>query len=152
MGFLSDLVGGATLNGVKGVFEGIGGLAKDIRSAITGEISPEKKAEIESKLLELQALSRQGQLEVNKQEAAHPSIFVSGGRPAIIWVCAISIGMYFIPQYAMAAVLWTKACWIASKLLPYPIPEPEGLIMLVGALLGLGGLRTIEKIKGVARN
>jgi len=152
MGIFGSIFKDITLGGVKGVFEGVGSLAKDLRSAITGEISPEKKAEIEGKLLELESLSQQGQMEVSKQEAAHPSVFVSGGRPAVIWVCAISIGTYYIPQYVMAAILWTKACWIASTLLPYPIPEPEGIIALVSALLGLGALRTIEKFKGVARN
>lgn len=150
MGLLSNLVGSATLGGVKGVFEGIGSLAKDIRSAITGEISPEKQAEIIQKVNELEAQAKMGQIEINKAEASHRSIFVAGARPYIMWICGTSIGLYFIPQYMMATVLWVKMCWIADKLLAFPIPEPAGLMNLVVTLLGLGALRTAEKITGKA--
>jgi Holin of 3TMs, for gene-transfer release len=156
MGLLGGLLGnigeGIAKGGIKGVFEGIGSLAKDIRSAITGEISPEKKAEIENKLVELESMAQQGQVETNKVEAASTSVFVSGWRPAIGWICGISIGSYFIPQYVLAAVLWTKACWVAGTLIPYPIPEPHGLLELIIGMLGLGIYRTVEKRAGVARN
>lgn len=140
-----------TLGGVKGVFEGIGSLAKDIRSAITGEMSPEKRAEIEAKVLELESLSRQGQLEINRQEAEHPSVFVSGWRPAIGWVCAMSLACYYIPQYGLAAVFWIKLSWAAQEIQPYPATA-DGLIELVGGMLGLALWRTIDKAKGTAKN
>jgi len=146
--FLTDLVGGATLGGVKGIFEGVGSLAKDIRSAVTGEISPEKKAELLEKASQLEAAAQQGQVEINKAEAQHRSIFVAGWRPFLGWICGLGIGSYFIPQYILAAVLWSRACWNAQALVPYPIPEPAGLITLVSGMLGLAGLRTIEKVKG----
>ena len=148
MSFLTDLVGGATLGGVKGIFEGVGSLAKDIRSAVTGEISPEKKAELLEKASQLEAAAQQGQVEINKAEAQHRSIFVAGWRPFLGWICGLGIGSYFIPQYILAAVLWSRACWNAQALVPYPIPEPAGLITLVSGMLGLAGLRTIEKVKG----
>jgi len=146
MGFLGDLVGGATLSGVKGIFEGVGSLAKDIRSAITGEISPEAKAELLEKASQLEALGQQGQLKVNEAEAAHRSVFVAGWRPFIGWVCGVSLASYFIPQYLLAAILWVRACWAAQALVPYPIPEPAGLITLLTGMLGLGVLRTVEKM------
>ena len=148
MGFLSNLVGGATLSGVKGIFEGVGSLAKDIRSAITGEISPEAQAELLNKVAQIEALGQQGQLRVNEAEAAHRSVFVAGWRPFIGWVCGVSLASYFIPQYILAAVLWVRACWAAQVLLPYPIPEPVGLMTLLTGMLGLGVLRTVEKMKG----
>lgn len=151
MGILGDLVGGATLGGVKGVFEGIGSLAKDLRSAFTGEISVEKKAELLAKTVELEGMANLGQLEVNKQEAAHRSIFVAGWRPAIGWVGAVSLACYFIPQYLMASVLWAKTCWGAQAISSFPISEPGGLIQLVSLMLGVGILRTVEKLKGASQ-
>ena len=152
MGILSSLVKDATLGGVQGVFEGIVSLAKDIRSAITGEVSPEAKAKIEEGLLKLESMAQEGQLKVNEQEAKHPSVWVSGWRPGVGWVCVVSLGSYFIPQYLMAAVLWTKACWVANALLPYPIAEPKGILELVIGMLGLAVFRSYEKRTGVARS
>ena len=148
MSLFSDLVGGATLGTVKGVFEGVGTLAKDIRSAITGEISPEKQAELLDKATQIEAAAKQGQLAVNAAEATHRSVFVAGWRPFIGWICGISLGCYFIPQYVLAAILWVRICWTAQALVPYPIPEPAGLITLLTGMLGLGVLRTVEKMSG----
>ena len=152
MGFLRDIFEGATSGTIKGTFEGIGSLAKDLRSAITGEISPEKKVELQQKLLELEAMASSGQVEVNKIEAAHSSVFVSGWRPALGWICGIALGVYFIPQYIMASIIWVKLSWAAQTLVAFPIGEPHGLLELVLGMLGLGALRTIEKIGGTARS
>lgn len=85
------------------------------------------------------------QLEVNKVEAASSSILVSGGRPFIIWVCGIA----FSVQY----VIGPLGSWIAA-LAGYPIQFPTLDLSVMMAplmgLLGLGGYRTIEKVKGVA--
>ncbi len=91
-----------------------------------------------------------GQNEINALYAGHRSWFVAGGRPAIIWVCAISLFWFFVPQYMLASVLWLKMCWAAQEIQPYPV-SAEGLLELTGALLGLAGLRTIEKISGRAK-
>jgi len=88
------------------------------------------------------------QVELNKVEAQHRSMFVAGWRPAIGWVLAISLAFFYIPQFALASVLWVKVCWAAEKLQPYPISEIGGLTQLVFALLGLGTLRTAEKFGG----
>ena len=151
MGFLGDIFKGATLGTVKGAFEGIGTLATDIRSAITGELSPDKKAEIDKALIEIEAKAKDAQAQINLAEATNPNVFVSGWRPAIGWVCAISLGMFFIPQYGVASFLWVKACLAAHALVPFPTTA-EGLFQLVLALLGMGVLRTTEKLTGVARN
>jgi hypothetical protein len=90
------------------------------------------------------------QSEINKVEASHRSIFVAGWRPAIGWVCALALATYYLPQHVMAAVLWVKMCWAASEMQPYPI-DIKGLLELVLALLGLGGLRTFEKLSGRAK-
>lgn len=151
MSFLAKLFGRAAGETVKGTLEGIGGLAKDLRSAITGKMSPEDQAELQSKILEIEMQAKQGQFEINKQEAAHASVFVSGWRPAIGWMCAIGLGCYFIPQYALASVLWVKSSWAAQIIQPFPV-SADGLLELVGGMLGLALIRGVEKIKGTARN
>jgi len=149
MGLLGKMFGSAAGETVKGTLEGIGGLAKDIRYAITGDISPEKKAELIAKTNELETRVTEGQIKIGIAEAQNKHLFVSGARPYIIWIAGTSIGMYFIPQYFMAAILWARSCWLAKEMLAFPIPEPAGLIELVGLLLGLGALRTVEGLKGV---
>lgn len=97
---------------------------------------------------------------INRVEAAHRSLWVAGWRPGIGWVCALALFTYYIPQHGVAAVLWTVQCWElfragsligpegqAVALPPYPITI-TGLLELVLALLGLGGLRTVEKFGG----
>ena len=87
------------------------------------------------------------QIETNKIQAAHPSIFVSRARPAIMWICAFGLGWQFVFQ---PVAVWVLALTDAGVALP--IIETEGLMSLTLALLGLGGMRSFEKSKGVQRN
>ena len=143
MGFLGDI----TLGGVKGLMEGAGSLAKDLRSAITGEINPEKKAEIEVLITQLEAKAQEAQTDINKIEAQNPSLFVSGWRPFIGWVGGLGI-LYHYVGYSL--IQWALA--LAKVDIQAPVLNTEGLLSIVFALLGVGGLRTLEKMKGVARN
>jgi hypothetical protein len=86
-----------------------------------------------------------GQMEVNKAEAANASVFVSGWRPAIGWTCGAAFAFKFVVGPS-AVVLMAMA--------GHPITLPnfdftEMSTILLG-MLGLGGLRTVEKVKGVA--
>ena len=92
MSFISDIFAGGT----EGLLSSVGTLAKDVRSAITGEPTPEKQAEITQKLLELEFTVKKAQTDINLQEAKHPNIFVSGWRPFIGWVCGSAITYNFI--------------------------------------------------------
>lgn len=87
-----------------------------------------------------------GQLEINKVEAASSSIFVAGWRPFIGWVCGTAL--------AYAYIGYPFLVWIASIVRPEFKPPALGLdgmlFELLLGMLGLGGLRTFEKIKGVA--
>ena len=129
--------------GVKDVSEGIGTLVKDIRSAITGEPSPEKIAEINTKLVELENLGMQAQSRINEVEAANANVFVSGWRPFIGWICGFGLGTKFI--------FIPIGVWICSLLdiTPImPVIETGELMTLILGMLGLGGLRTFEKFTG----
>ena len=90
------------------------------------------------------------QAEINRIEAQHRSIFVAGWRPAIGWVCAAGLAAYFLPQYALAAWLWARTVLATGALAPFPV-RADGLFDLVLAMLGMGTLRTIEKLQGRAK-
>jgi hypothetical protein len=87
------------------------------------------------------------QLEINKVEAGSTSIFVSGWRPAIGWVCGVSL-LY-------AALVEPIARFIATVLFTYtglfPIINTELTLQILLGLLGLAGMRSFEKSKGVTK-
>ena len=87
------------------------------------------------------------QIDVNKAQASHPSIFVAGARTAIMWICAFGLGWQFVFQPVCS---WAMAIW--SPELAMPIIPTEGLMTLTLSLLGLGGMRSFEKSKGVQTN
>tara|TARA_R110000824_G_scaffold160705_1_gene335602 strand:+ start:211 stop:597 length:387 start_codon:yes stop_codon:yes gene_type:complete len=86
------------------------------------------------------------QLEVNKAEAAHKSIFVAGWRPFVGWVCGVALAYHFI----LAPLLQFG---FALGGIEQDLPEFEfgQLSTVLMGMLGLGGLRTFEKMKGVSR-
>lgn len=91
--------------------------------------------------------------EVNKTEAAHSSVFVAGWRPAVGWVCAISLFYQFI-LYPLLVWGWEsiKAFgWFATELSYPPMLDNEALIVLVSGMLGLTISRTYEKTKSLKK-
>jgi hypothetical protein len=109
--------------------------------------SDDERLSRQEALAKLAQIPHIAQQEVNKLEAQHRSIFVAGWRPSIGWVCSISLGAYYIPQYVLASVLWAKASWMADTIQAYPV-NADGLTQLVFALLGMGGIRMMEKMAG----
>jgi hypothetical protein len=87
------------------------------------------------------------QAQTNLEQAKHPSIFVAGARPAIMWICAFGLGWQFVFQ---PVAVWGIA--VSGIDVVLPIIETEGLMSLTLALLGLGGMRSFEKSKGIQRN
>jgi len=109
---------------------------------------PTKKAEAE---LELLKMTQSGdlqvilaQLAINAKEAESSSVFVAGWRPFVGWICGGGL-LY-------ATIIHNLIEWI-STIKNWPLPpavDTDTLIYVLGVLLGIGGLRTLEKIKGVA--
>ena len=89
----------------------------------------------------------QGQLEVNKVEAAHKSLFVAGWRPAIGWICGLGMASNFllIPIANFVLALTGSAIVI-------PILDTGEMMPVLMGMLGLGAMRTYEKKQGVQRD
>jgi len=87
------------------------------------------------------------QIEVNKVEAGHKSLFVAGWRPAMGWICGLGFGMNFI-----IAPIFTFATNIAGYPdITFPQADLEMMMPVLLGMLGIGGLRTVEKVKSKAR-
>lgn len=109
---------------------------------------PEKKAQAEMELVRMAADGELkqviAQLEINAREASHPSLFVSGGRPLFLWIGGFGFGYATIVQPILT--------WVA-RIKGWPEPpdvNSDLLWVVVTGLLGIGGLRSVEKVKGVA--
>lgn len=90
---------------------------------------------------------RNMQTEVNKLEANHRTIFVAGWRPFIGWVCGTALLYAFILR---DLITWGMTIW-APEVQPPPALHMEQIMTVLMGMLGLGGMRTYEKYKGVAK-
>lgn len=123
---------------------GLGAVA-DLAGTVISKIWPDKteqeKAEIAAAVMVVQ-----GQIDTNKEEAKSSSVFVAGWRPFIGWVCGVACAWNWIGLPIAKLGLAVAGHPLDIK----PADLTEMLPILIG-MLGLGGLRTTEKIKGVAR-
>ena len=120
------------------------GAVSDLASTVIGKIWPDK-TEAEKQQLAAAVMVVQGQLDINKVEAASPSVFVSGWRPFIGWVCGSACAWNWIGLPVVKVIAVT----LDHPLNLSPADLTEMMPILFG-LLGLGTLRTIEKINKVA--
>lgn len=139
-------LGAINIENIGGIFSGAGQLLKDIRATITGKeiLDPTKLAELEAKSLELEGAIMNAQAEINKIEAGSSRIFVAGWRPFIGWCGGIGVFYHFVGH---PLFVWVIA--IFNLTIVPPVLDTEGLLSLVFAMLGIGTLRTYEKVKGV---
>tara|TARA_R100000742_G_C4279090_1_gene102886 strand:+ start:2256 stop:2651 length:396 start_codon:yes stop_codon:yes gene_type:complete len=100
------------------------------------------KAELEQSLISLDL----AQAQANIEQAKHSSIFVAGARPAIMWICALGLFFHFI-IFPLAE--WVITIWYPNLFLPSL--DTDQILGLTVSLLGLGGMRSWEKSKGIAR-
>ena len=122
---------------------GVGAVA-DFATNIINKIWPDKSEQEKQQLAGvLQIIS--GQIATNQEEAKSPSVFVSGWRPFIGWVCGMACAWNWI---GLKIALFVAA-YLGHNLNIQPADISEMMPVLLG-MLGLGGLRTAEKINGVA--
>jgi hypothetical protein len=162
MEWLAQLLSG----GAGQLMTGIGAMAKDIRTAITGEapLDPNQRAEVQLKLAAMeQALlvaaqqydisQMQGQIEINKIEAASASGFSKNWRPAVGWICCAGLCYVFLVRPLLPWIIQVGGIIVGERPVIPELPDipMTDMMMLLGGLLGLGGMRTFEKVKGVTK-
>ena len=126
-----------------------GGLIDKILAFIP---NPEEKAkaqqQMQAALLEAAIKAESEQREIDKQEAASASVFVAGWRPAVGWLCVVTLAY----QWMLAPLLTWTANWAALSwgwtTPQLPTLNSSDTQTLLYALLGIGGLRTVDKITG----
>ena len=88
-----------------------------------------------------------GQLAINAEEAKHRSIFVAGWRPFIGWTCGIALMAHFVlfpaTDFAVA--------YMGYEVPPMPAFDMDSLMTVLLGMLGLGGMRSFEKFKGLTK-
>lgn len=137
MGFnLGSLFGGGDT--IKGVIEGAGSLATDIREAVTGEGVELKKEELVGKANELETTLMTAVQQVNLAEATQGNWFQRSWRPGLAWIIISVIGA----QYLLYPVLTWLAVWAGWNMPPAPALEASDLWPII---LGLIGYRSFEK-------
>jgi hypothetical protein len=136
MSLLSKLIGGPVVAPIQAI--------GDVAETIWG--SKERKLSHAEFMAGLAANADLAQVELNKIEAQHRSIFVAGWRPMVGWICALGLSFPFL--FNPILQWWT--C-IQEVCIDGPALPVDDLSNLVFALLGLGAYRTFEKVQGKAK-
>jgi len=126
--------------GIGSIIEGVGKIADDLHTSKEEEL----KLAIQEKAIDADLMK--GQMEVNKAEAQHKSMFVAGWRPFIGWVGGVALAYQFV-LYPL--LLWVLAI-LKSKgieVIPPPVFESGPLFAIVTGMLGIGGMRSFDKIR-----
>lgn len=130
------------------IIDMVGGLVSEVI------VDPDKKREIQLKLAELKDKQDErihqellGQVEINKIEAASGSLFVAGWRPFIGWVGGAGLAWSFVVGPFIEYIARLSG-WAGTM----PEFNFEQLITIVLAMLGVGTMRTVEKVQGVSTN
>lgn len=125
---------------------------------IIDKIIPDPQAAADAKLKALDMAQRgelaelsatvelaKGQMAINQAEAATDA-FRGGWRPSVGWVCVAGLGY----TYLLRPLLPWLAALVGADVPPLPAIDTEELMILLGGMLGLGGMRSLERIKGKA--
>ena len=112
---------------------------KDQKNALAHEISTMAEKHAHEAAMQ--------QILVNREEAKHKSIWVSGWRPCVGWVCAVALAYHFV----LAPLIIFGIVWYGAAIPELPTFDMDSLMTVLLGLLGLGGLRTYEKQKGLTK-
>ena len=127
------------MSGGKAVAEPIEAVGNVLDALFTSDEEKLDKTIIKQRLFLQPALA---QAEINKVQAQHRSTFVAGARPFILWVC----GFGFLFSFVINPIIQWIMPEVGSPVLPL-----EVMLELTLAMLGLAGLRTIEKLQGKSK-
>jgi len=124
----------------------VGSVFTGIREAVTGKKieDPAEQAKIMLAIDKIEAGLKKAQMDVNKTEAQHKSIFVAGWRPFIGWSGGVAIAYNYIIQPLLYVALAAN-----DVVVEMPVLDIGTLMILVTGMLGFGGLRSFDKKNGV---
>tara|TARA_R110000824_G_scaffold12436_2_gene54540 strand:- start:9587 stop:10000 length:414 start_codon:yes stop_codon:yes gene_type:complete len=130
-----------------GIAESVIGVAGKVLDKFVEDkdLKTKLEAELKAQIVSLDL----AQANTNLEQAKHPSIFVAGARPSIMWICAFGLGWQFVFQ---PIAVWVLAMSGSDSLILLPDIKTDGLLTLTLSMLGLGGMRSFEKSKGIQRN
>lgn len=125
----------------------IANVANTVLSRVLPDKSAQAAAQVELAKMQLggELSAVAGQLDVDKAEATSKSTFVAGWRPFIGWICGLALAYQYL-----ACPLLTFAVRICGGTFEAPHIEMGSLMELLVGMLGLAGMRTVEKVKGAA--
>jgi hypothetical protein len=133
--------------GIGSVIESVGKVAGDL---ITTD---KERMEMALREKEIDQRTDLAQIGVNNTEAQHTSVFVAGWRPAIGWVGAAAMAYQFL-LYPLLTWGWALAQangHLPAGMQPPPMLDADALWVILSGILGIAGMRSFEKTKGVAR-
>jgi hypothetical protein len=110
------------------------------------EAAAKAKREIEAELTKHLAQIDLAQLDINKAEGQHRSMFVAGWRPFIGWTCGVALAYTYVLQPILVFILAQS-----GYLVQLPVMDLSVMMPVLLGMLGLGGLRSFEKFKGVSK-
>jgi hypothetical protein len=149
MALLEDIFKG----GAEGIFGGIAkiiGLFKaDPNIAATSAATiAAAEAQLRQAELDYELKLSLAQTEIDKIEAGSSDKFTSRWRPFVGWTCGVSLGF---STMGVPLLTWLSASIAAGKMQPVPTPDNGLLITILVAMLGVGGMRSFDKLNGTAR-
>ncbi len=110
------------------------------------EAAAKAKRDIEAELTKHLAQIDLAQLDINKAEGQHRSMFVAGWRPFIGWTCGVALAYTYVLQPILVFILAQS-----GYLVQLPVMDLSVMMPVLLGMLGLGGLRSFEKFKGVSK-
>jgi hypothetical protein len=133
--------------GIGAIIDSVGKVASDL---ITTD---KERLELELEGRRIDQAIDLAQMEVNKTEAGNQNLFVAGWRPAIGWIGAAAMAYQFLLYPLLVwAWVWLQAEQIVPKeVKPPPMLDTEALWVILSGMLGIAGMRSFEKTRGVAR-
>lgn len=135
------------------IAEVVSGIFSGAIKPVLDKFIPDAKDRLEAELLVVKNLQEinLAQIDLNKVEAANANIFVSGWRPFIGWVCGCSFAYAVIGNDLLNWSMQLFTLYSGKTIPPFPEPDVTITFEILMAMLGLGGYRTFEKLRGVTK-
>lgn len=118
-------------------------------STIIDKIFPnaEDAQKAQAELIKLAQEADFKQMEINQAQATNDNVFISGARPCIMWICGLIFGYNYLLQPLLIFILTL----FDKQITALPVFKIDEILPVLLGMLGLGGLRTFEKIKGITK-